>query len=134
MFTFVAIAAGAFFFLAGTVGLLRFPDTLTRLHALTKADNLGLGLIVLGLLPQVDGVLTGLKLIVIWLLVLLSGATAAQLDRARRATRHGRGSPSTDRRLLTAGLALLILALGIYRRSRATRLPRSSASSRTACC
>jgi multicomponent Na+:H+ antiporter subunit G len=40
--TFSAVLAGAFFFLAGTVGLLRFPDTLTRLHALTKADNLGL--------------------------------------------------------------------------------------------
>ncbi len=73
------VTAGAFFFLAGTVGLLRFPDTLTRLHALTKADNLGLGLVVLGLLPQVDGVLAGLKLICIWLIVLLSGATASQL-------------------------------------------------------
>ena len=71
VFTYVTVGAGAFFFLAGTVGLLRFPDTLTRLHALTKADNLGLGLIVLGLLPHVDGVLNGLKLIAIWLLVLL---------------------------------------------------------------
>ena len=51
--TITAISAGAFFFFAGTVGLLRFPDTLTRLHALTKADNLGLGLVVLGLLPRV---------------------------------------------------------------------------------
>ena len=59
VFTLVAVVAGAFFFLAGTVGLLRFPDTLTRLHALTKADNLGLGLVVLGLLPQVDSVLAG---------------------------------------------------------------------------
>ena len=73
------IVAGAFFFLAGTVGLLRFPDTFTRLHALTKADNLGLGLVVLGLLPHVDGVMAGLKLIAIWLLVLLSGAAASQL-------------------------------------------------------
>jgi multisubunit Na+/H+ antiporter MnhG subunit len=31
------ICAGTFFFFAGTVGLLRFPDALTRLHALTKA-------------------------------------------------------------------------------------------------
>lgn len=31
------------------VGLLRFPDTLTRLHALTTADNLRLRLVVLGL-------------------------------------------------------------------------------------
>ena len=73
-----AIAAGSFF-LAGTVGLLRFPDTLTRLHALTKADNLGLGLVVLGLLLQVDSVLAGLKLLCIWLLVLLSGACVSQL-------------------------------------------------------
>ena len=79
VFTYIAVGAGLFFFLAGTVGLLRFPDTLTRLHALTKADNLGLGLIVLGLLPQVDGILNGLKLIAIWLLVLLSGADAGQL-------------------------------------------------------
>ena len=46
----LAIVGGAFFYLAGTVGLLRFPDAYTRLHALTKADNLGLALVVLGLL------------------------------------------------------------------------------------
>ena len=79
LFTVAAVVAGAFFFLAGTVGLLRFPDSYTRLHALTKADNLGLGLIVVGLLPQVDGVAGGLKLVCIWLLVLLSGGTASQL-------------------------------------------------------
>ena len=77
--TVVAVVVGAFFFFAGTVGLLRFPDSLTRLHALTKADNLGLGLVVLGLLPQVDSVSAALKLVCIWLLVLLSGATAGQL-------------------------------------------------------
>jgi multicomponent Na+:H+ antiporter subunit G len=86
IFTILAIAAGAFFMMAGTVGLLRFPDALTRLHALTKADNLGLGLIVLGLLPRVSGPLDALKLVVIWLLVQLAGATAAQLI-AREARR-----------------------------------------------
>ncbi|KAA5602591.1 cation:proton antiporter [Blastochloris sulfoviridis] len=84
----VAIAGGAFFFLAGTVGLLRFPDTLSRLHALTKADTLGLGLIVLGLLPTVDSVLTGAKLVAIWLLVQLAGASVAQL--IARAARQDR--------------------------------------------
>lgn len=53
----IVICAGAFFFFAGTVGLLRFPDALTRLHALTKADNLGLGLVVLGLLPRTGSLL-----------------------------------------------------------------------------
>lgn len=79
IFTVGAVSAGAFFFLAGTVGLLRFPDTLTRLHALTKVDNLGFGLVVLGLLPLTNGPVAGLKLISIWLLVQVSGAVATQI-------------------------------------------------------
>ena len=79
IFTVSAVTAGALFFLAGTVGLLRFPDSLTRLHALTKVDNLGLGLVVLGLLPQVNGAFGALKLVSIWLLVQLSGAIVTQL-------------------------------------------------------
>jgi multicomponent Na+:H+ antiporter subunit G len=78
IFTVVAICAGAVFFMAGSVGLLRFPDSLTRLHALTKADNLGLGLIVLGLLPQAESLLGGLKLVAVWVLVQLASATVAQ--------------------------------------------------------
>jgi multicomponent Na+:H+ antiporter subunit G len=77
--TIAAISAGAFFFLAGTIGLLRFPDVLTRLHALTKADNLGLGLVVLGLLPLAGTVREGLKLVCVWILVLLASATVSQL-------------------------------------------------------
>jgi multicomponent Na+:H+ antiporter subunit G len=77
--TLLAVSAGAFFFLAGTVGLLRFPDALSRLHALTKADNLGLGLIVLGLILQAAGPLAALKLVSVWLLTLLAGATVTQL-------------------------------------------------------
>ena len=77
--TIVGVSTGALFFLAGTIGLLRFPDTLTRLHALTKADNLGLGLVVLGLLPQAGSLRDGLKLILVWFLVLLAGATVSQL-------------------------------------------------------
>jgi multicomponent Na+:H+ antiporter subunit G len=79
VFTILAISAGAPLFMAGTVGLLRFPDTLSRLHALTKVDNLGLGLIVLGLLPHASGPLGALKLVVVWLLVQLSGGMVTQL-------------------------------------------------------
>ena len=75
----LAVGAGAFFFLAGTVGLLRFPDPLSRLHALTKADNLGLGFIVFGLLLHATGLLAAMKLIGVWLLTLLAGATVSQL-------------------------------------------------------
>jgi multicomponent Na+:H+ antiporter subunit G len=88
LFSVLAVSAGALFFLAGTVGLLRFPDALTRLHALTKADNLGLGLVVLGLLPRAEGALGALRLVVVWLLVLLASATVSQLL-ARVARRAG---------------------------------------------
>jgi len=77
--TILAVCAGAFFFFAGTVGLLRFPDALSRLHALTKADNLGLGLVVIGLLFQMEGLLAALKLIGVWLLTLLAAAAVTQL-------------------------------------------------------
>jgi multicomponent Na+:H+ antiporter subunit G len=79
LFTIVLVLAGAVFFLAGVVGLLRFPDTLSRLHALTKADNVGLGLVVIALLPQAGSIGTGFKLLLIWLLVLLASATVGQL-------------------------------------------------------
>ena len=92
------------------MGLLRFPDTFTRLHALTKADNLGLGLVVLGLLPQVDGVLAGLKLICVWLIVLLGSAGTSQL--IARAARRAR--PRRMTLLLTVGIAALIVALAIW--------------------
>ncbi len=79
IFTVICVLGGAFFFMAGTAGLLRFPDALTRLHALTKADNLGLGLVVLGLMPRAEGLLAALKLASVWLLVLFTGAAVSQL-------------------------------------------------------
>jgi multicomponent Na+:H+ antiporter subunit G len=79
---------GAAFFFAGTVGLLRFPDVYTRLHALAKADNLGLGFIVLGLLLQAPSLATALKLVLIWLLALAGSATVGFLI-ARRARQNG---------------------------------------------
>jgi multicomponent Na+:H+ antiporter subunit G len=38
----VFMVAGCLFFGVGTLGLFRFSDTLCRIHALTKVDNLGL--------------------------------------------------------------------------------------------
>jgi len=91
IFTVIAMLAGIFFFVAGTVGLLRFPDVYTRLHALTKADNLGLGMVVLGLLPQAGHITVALKLIVVWLLVLLTSSDVSQLI-ARAARRQETGT------------------------------------------
>ena len=78
---------GCFFFLAGTVGLLRFPDTLSRLHALTKADNLGLGLICLGLAIH-DATLAGIvRLLFIWMMAVLSSTLSAFLIARRHHAR-----------------------------------------------
>lgn len=75
----ILLIAGSLFFLAGTLGLLRFPDVYTRLHALTKADNVGLGLMVAGLALQAESWTVVGKLLLIWLLVLLAAASVAYL-------------------------------------------------------
>jgi multicomponent Na+:H+ antiporter subunit G len=75
----ILLVAGALFYFAGTCGLLRFPDVYSRLHALTKIDNLGLGLVVIGLALQGDSAFVVAKLLLIWGLVLAASATAAVL-------------------------------------------------------
>lgn len=80
------IAAGVLFFLAGSIGVLRLPDLLSRLHALTKADNLGLGLVVLGLMLQAGDAFEVLRLLLVWLLVLFASSVACFLV-AHSATR-----------------------------------------------
>lgn len=82
------ITVGVVFFIAGTMGLLRFPDLFTRLHALTKADNLGLGFIVAGLALNSGSWLAAIKLVLIWLLVMMSSAVASHLI-AQAALRKG---------------------------------------------
>ena len=86
--TVLLLTAGAAFFIAGTVGLLRFPDVYSRLHALTKCDNLALGFIAIGLAIQSASWLMALKIIGIWILVLVASATTAHLI-ARRAWQAG---------------------------------------------
>ncbi len=96
--TLILFLCGSFFFLAGTVGLLRFPDAHSRLHALTKADNLGLGFVVVGLALQAGALATVVKLVAIWVLAILASATASyliansSLHVADRIRNDGRGS------------------------------------------
>jgi multicomponent Na+:H+ antiporter subunit G len=75
----VLLMIGGAFFFAGTVGLLRFPDVYSRLHALTKADNLGLGFVASGLALEVGDVAVALKLGIIWALVVASSSISSQL-------------------------------------------------------
>lgn len=71
------LVIGSVFFLAGTVGILRFPDVYTRLHALTKADNLGLGLVVLALILQATSGYEAMKYLLVWVLIMFSSSLSA---------------------------------------------------------
>jgi multicomponent Na+:H+ antiporter subunit G len=94
--TILLSLVGIFFFIAGTVGLLRFPDTFMRLHAITKADNLGLGFIVVSLALQSDSIVVAGKLMLIWLLAMLVGSNACFMI-GRWALRHERQRKENDR-------------------------------------
>ncbi len=78
--------SGFIFFLCGSIGLLRLPDLYSRLHALTKADNLGLGLLLSGMALYQQDLLFALKLLLIWLAVLAASSASAYLiaQQARR--------------------------------------------------
>ncbi len=80
------ILSGLIFFLCGSIGLLRLPDLYSRLHALTKADNLGLGLLLSGMALYQQELLFALKLLLIWLAVLAASSASAYLiaQQARR--------------------------------------------------
>lgn len=73
----ILLLVGAFFYFAGTVGLVRFPDVYTRLHALAKADNLGLGCVLAGLALQAESLAAAMKLLLIWPLALAASAAVS---------------------------------------------------------
>jgi multicomponent Na+:H+ antiporter subunit G len=78
---------GLFFFGVGTLGLIRFPDSLTRMHAATKCDTLGAGL-VLGALALHGGAPgASVKLILIIFFIWITNPTAAHII-ARAKYRH----------------------------------------------
>ena len=87
----ILIFSGLIFFIAGSIGLLRLPDAYSRLHALTKAYNVGLGLLVLGLMLLSSHVLMAVKLVLVWVLVLMPSAASAHLI-ARPARHRERGA------------------------------------------
>jgi multicomponent Na+:H+ antiporter subunit G len=77
--TIILLVVGCFFFLAGTLGVLRFPDLYSRLHALTKADNLGLGFIAAGMAVYIGSPWAALKIFFIWLFTLLASSSSCYL-------------------------------------------------------
>ena len=67
---------GLFFFFAGTVGLLRFPDVYTRMHATGKCDTLGAQLMLIGIAFANGLNFTSVKIILIFAFLMLANPTA----------------------------------------------------------
>ena len=72
------LSGGIFCFLA-SVGMLRFPDTIIRMHAATKAGALGSGLMFLALASYYLELSTTLRALVAILFLLLTAPVAAHL-------------------------------------------------------
>jgi len=74
--SWILLAGGSFFVIAGAIGMLRFPDFYTRLHAVGVCDTMGAGLLLAGLMLQSGLSLTTVKLLLIFYFVIFTGPTA----------------------------------------------------------
>jgi len=75
----IILAVGGLFFLAvGVVGLYRLPDVYTRLHATTKCDTMGAGLVLLAVAFQ-SAFPEAVKLIIIAGFIWVTNPTAAHV-------------------------------------------------------
>ncbi len=74
--SWICLLGGAVFLLVGAIGILRFPDFYTRLHAVSVCDTMGAGLVLIGLMLQGGLSLVTVKLLLIFYFMLFSGPTA----------------------------------------------------------
>ncbi len=79
----ILIVIGVFFFTTATIGLLRFPDFYTRMHATGKGDTLGALLILAGLALynldhgfSVGAILVSIKILFITVFIFIANPTA----------------------------------------------------------
>ena len=76
----VLLFFSVFFFAVGTIGLIRLPDTYTRMHATTKGDTLGAGLGLFALaLYNIDKPFVAAKLMIIVAFIWITNPTAAHV-------------------------------------------------------
>jgi len=88
LISWVCLLAGAFFAISGGVGILRFPDFFTRMHATGVTDTLCSGLILVGLMFQAGWSAALLKLFLILAFLLLTSPTATHA--IAKAALHGK--------------------------------------------
>jgi len=77
--TALLILAGGIFAFVASVGMLRLPDTIIRMHAATKAGALGSGLIFIALACYYLELCTTLRALAAVFFLLLSAPVAAHL-------------------------------------------------------
>lgn len=75
----VFLLIGSFLCVSGGVGLLRFPDFYTRMHAVGVTDTLGAGMILVGLMIISTDVLVFIKLVMILFFSVLIGPTTSHV-------------------------------------------------------
>ena len=75
----VLIVSGAFLAMVGGIGVLRLPDVFGRMHAATKPPTLGLVLVALGAILQLDQVADVTLLVLVIMLQFLTAPVGAHL-------------------------------------------------------
>lgn len=75
--SWITISAGAFFILAGGIGLIRLPDVFCRVHAAGLTDTVGAGLMLTGLMLQAGASLITVKLVLIMVFLVFTSPTAS---------------------------------------------------------
>lgn len=68
---------GSFLCLSGGVGILRFPDLYTRMHAVGVTETLATAMILIGLILHNPDFLVDVKLLIILLMTLFISPTAS---------------------------------------------------------
>ncbi|NJC23506.1 multicomponent Na+:H+ antiporter subunit G [Arthrobacter pigmenti] len=87
--TAILLLGGALMSLAAAVGLLRFPDLMSRMHAATKPQVLGLLLFLLAIAVELRSWALVPVLIVCWIFQLLTAPVSAHMvGRAGYRTKH----------------------------------------------
>ena len=92
--SWICIAAGALLSLIGGIGMHRFPDFYTRMHAAGTTDTLCAALLLLGLGLQAGLTLVSFKLLLIFGFLLFTSPTSTHA--LANAAEHGGLKPKLD--------------------------------------
>lgn len=94
-FAALALGTGLVFMLAAALAVLRLPDSLSRLHGVTKAETAGLGMIMLGIVLIAPGWRLGLIALAAWAALAVASAAASHFiaSATLRAAARGEDAP-----------------------------------------